>query len=99
MKDLYKDLEKAEKDKKVSESKNKIEEEKLQGFQNQEDMKRYDYDLWYRTFGPDAPDFDAREAEKLLKKEKDSVERAIKDEMYDYTPKPKKDKGGLQKLY
>jgi hypothetical protein len=99
MKDLYKDLEKAEKDKKVSESKNKIEEEKLQGFQNQEDMKRYDYDLWYRTFGPDAPDFDAREAEKLLKREKDSVERAIKDEMYDYTPKPKKGKGGLQKLY
>jgi len=99
MKDLYKDLEKAEKDKKVSENKNKIEEEKLQGFQNQEDMKRYDYDLWYRTFGPDAPDFDAREAEKLLKKEKDSVERAMKDEMYDYTPRREKGKGGLQKLY
>ncbi len=99
MKDLYKDLEKAEKDKKVSESKNKIEEEKLQGFQNQEDMKRYDYDLWYRTFGPDAPDYDAKQAEKLIKREKDSVERAMKDEMYDYTPKPKKSKGGLQKLY
>jgi hypothetical protein len=96
MKDMYKDLEKAEKTKG---DKKKAEAEKLQGFQNQEDMKRYDYDLWYRTFGPDAPDFDAKQAEKLLKREKDSVERAMKDEMYDYTPKPKKGKGGLQKLY
>jgi hypothetical protein len=96
MKDLYKDLEKADRTKG---DKKKAEEEKLQGFQNQEDMKRYDYDLWYRTFGPDAPDYDAKQAEKLIKREKDSVERAMKDEMYDYTPKPKKGKGGLQKLY
>jgi hypothetical protein len=96
MKDLYKDLEKADRNKG---DKKKAEEEKLQGFQNQEDMKRYDYDLWYRTFGPDAPDYDAKQAEKLIKREKDSVERAMKDEMYDYTPKPKKGKGGLQKLY
>jgi len=87
MKDLYKDLEKAEKTKG---DKKRVEEEKLQGFQNQEDMKRYDYDLWYRTFGPEAPDYDAKQAEKLIKREKDSVERAIKDEMYDYTPKSKK---------
>ena len=87
MKDLYKDLEKAEKTKG---DKKRVEEEKLQGFQNQEDMKRYDYDLWYRTFGPDAPDFDAKQAEKLLRREKDSVERAMKDEMYDYAPKSKK---------
>lgn len=96
MKDLYKDLEKAEKTKG---DKKKAEAEKLQGFQNQEDMKRYDYDLWYRTFGPEAPDFDIREAEKLIKREKDSLNREMKDEMYDYTPKPKKGKGGLQKLY
>jgi hypothetical protein len=96
MKDLYKDLEKADRTKG---DKKKAEAQKLQGFQNQEDMKRYDYDLWYRTFGPDAPDYDAKQAEKLIKREKDSVERAMKDEMYDYTPKPKKGKGGLQKLY
>ena len=96
MKDLYKDLEKADKTKG---DKKKAEEEKLQGFKNQEDMKRYDYDLWYRTFGPDASDFDAKQAEKLLKREKDSVERAMKDEMYQYTPRPEKGKGGLKKLY
>ncbi len=96
MKDMYKDLEKAEKTKG---DKKKDEAEKLQGFQNEEDMKRYDYDLWYRTFGPEAPDFDIRQAEKLLKKEKDSVDRAMKDEMYQYTPKTEKGKGGLKKLY
>ena len=87
MKDMYKDLEKAEKTKG---DKKKVESEKLQGFKNQEDMKRYDYDLWYRTFGPDAVDFDAKQAEKAIKKTKDSLERAMKDEMYDYTPKSKK---------
>ena len=87
MKDMYKDLEKAEKTKG---DKKKVESEKLQGFKNQEDMKRYDYDLWYRTFGPEAVDFDAKQAEKAIKKTKDSLERAMKDEMYDYTPKSKK---------
>ena len=87
MKDMYKDLEKAEKTKG---DKKKVESEKLQGFKNQEDMKRYDYDLWYRTFGPDAVNFDAKQAEKAIKKTKDSLERAMKDEMYDYTPKSKK---------
>jgi hypothetical protein len=87
MKDLYKDLENAEKTKG---DKKRVEEEKLQGFQNQEDMKRYDYDLWYRTFGPDAPDYDAKQADKLIKREKDSLNREMKDEMYDYTPKSKK---------
>jgi hypothetical protein len=87
MKDIYKDLEKAEK---TAGDKKKAEIEKLQGFQNQEDMKRYDYDLWYRTFGPEAPDYDAKQAEKLIKREKDSLNREMKDEMYDYTPKSKK---------
>ena len=96
MKQMYKDLENAQSN---ADNKTQLKAEKLQGFQNEEDMKRYDYDLWYRTFGPDAPDFDAKQAEKLLKREKDSVERAMKDEMYDYTLKPKKGKGGLQKLY
>jgi hypothetical protein len=87
MKDLYKDLENAER---TAGDKKQAEAEKLQGFQNQEDMKRYDYDLWYRTFGPEAPDYDAKQAEKLIKREKDSLNREMKDEMYDYTPKSKK---------
>ena len=96
MKQMYKDLENA---KSNVDNKAVLKAEKLQGFQNEEDMQRYDYDLWYRTFGPDAPDFDARQAEKLIKREKDSVERAMKDEMYQYTPRPEKGKGGLKKLY
>ena len=96
MKEMYKDLENAQSN---ADNKSQLKAEKLQGFQNEEDMKRYDYDLWYRTFGPEAPDFDIRQAEKLLKKEKDSVERAMKDEMYQYTPKTEKGKGGLKKLY
>jgi hypothetical protein len=87
MKDLYKDLENAER---TAGDKKQAEAQKLQGFQNQEDMKRYDYDLWYRTFGPEAPDYDAKQAEKLIKREKDSLNREMKDEMYDYTPKSKK---------
>ena len=92
MKDLYKDLEKAEK---TAGDKKKAKEEKLQGYENESDMKRYDPELWNRTFGPDAPDYDERQAEKELKKQKKELERAMKDEMYQYTPKPKKGKGGF----
>jgi len=86
MKDIYKDLEKAEK---TLGDKKKIKAEKLQGYETESDMKRYDPDLWDRTFGEDAVDYDEREAEKALKKAKDSLERAMKDEMYNYTPKSK----------
>jgi hypothetical protein len=53
-------------------------------------MKRYDPKLWNETFGPNAPEYSAEQAKKAIKKTKDSLERAIKDEMYDYTPKSKK---------
>jgi hypothetical protein len=86
MKDIYKDLEKAQK---TLGDKKKIKAEKLQGYETESDMKRYDPDLWDRTFGEDAVDYDEREAEKALKKAKDSLERAMKDEMYNYTPKSK----------
>jgi hypothetical protein len=86
MKDIYKDLEKAEK---TLGDKKKIKTEKLQGYESESDMKRYDPNLWDRTFGADAPDYDERQAEKALKKAKDSLNRAMKDEMYDYTPQSK----------
>ena len=92
MKDIYKDLEKAEK---TSGDKKKAKAEKLQGYENSEDMKRYDPELWNKTFGPDAPDYDEQQAKRALKKSADSLERAMKDEMYQYTPKPKKSKGGF----
>jgi hypothetical protein len=92
MKDIYKDLEKAGK---TSGDKKKANAEKLQGYENSEDMKRYDPELWNKTFGPDAPDYDEQQAKIALKKSADSLERAMKDEMYQYTPKPKKNKGGF----
>lgn len=92
MKDIYKDLENAEK---TAGDKKKAKAERLQGYENEADMKRYDPELWNRTFGPDAPDYDERQAEKELKKKKRELERAMKDEMYQYTPKPKKGKGGF----
>jgi len=92
MKDIYKDLENAEKN---AGDKKKAKAEKLQGYENSEDMKRYDPELWNKTFGPDAPDYDEQQAKRALKKSADSLERAMKDEMYQYTPKPKKSKGGF----
>jgi len=86
MKDIYKDLEKAEK---TLGDKKKIKTEKLQGYETESDMKRYDPQLWDRTFGEDAVDYDEKQAEKALKKAKDSLERAMKDDMYNYTPKSK----------
>ena len=62
---------------------------KLQGYESQSDMKRYNPELWDRTYGPNAPDYDEEQAKKAIKKTKDSLERAMKDEMYDYTPKAK----------
>ena len=63
--------------------------EKLGRYENETDMKRYDPELWDETFGPNAPEYNAEQAKKAIKKAKDSLERAMKDEMYDYTPKSK----------
>jgi hypothetical protein len=87
MKDMYKDLEQADEN---AENKKQIKLEKLQGYENESDMKRYDPELWEETFGPNSPEYDAEQAKKNIKKAKDSLERAMKDEMYNYTPKSKK---------
>ena len=71
----------------------------MHGYQNQEDMKRYDPELWDKTFGPNAPDYNVEQAKRQLKKTKDSLERAMKDDIYNYTPTQKESKGGLKKLY
>jgi hypothetical protein len=87
MKEMYSSLENAEKN---AEDKKRIKLDKLQGYENESDMKRYDPELWDETFGPNAPEYNAEQAKKNLKKAKDSLERAMKDEMYNYTPKSKK---------
>jgi hypothetical protein len=86
MKEIYSGLEKADKN---AEDKKRIKLEKLQGYENETDMKRYDPELWDETYGPNAPTYNAEQAKKTLKKTKDSLKRAMKDEMYNYTPKTK----------
>jgi hypothetical protein len=86
MKDMYKDLEKADKN---AADKKKVELEKLHGYDNQSDMKRYDPELWDKVYGPNAPEYSAEQAKKAIKKTKDSLEREMKDDMYQYTPKKK----------
>ena len=83
MKDIYKSLADAEKN---AGDKKKAELEKLQGFETEGDMKRYDPALWDRTYGPSSEGYDARQAEKALKREKERMERAIKDAEYNYVP-------------
>lgn len=92
MKDIYGSLEKAERE---AADKKKVKAEKLQGYDNESDMKRYDPELWERTYGPDAPDYNEKQAAKELKREKDRLKREMKDEIYEYTPKPKRKKGGF----
>jgi hypothetical protein len=86
MKDIYKDLEKADKN---AADKKKVELEKLHGYDNQSDMKRYDPELWDKVYGPNAPEYNVEQAKKAIKKTKDSLEREMKDDMYQYTPKKK----------
>jgi len=86
--EMYKGLRKA---KKESANKKKRKEEMLQGYDSESDMKRYDFPLWERTFGPDSPGYETRQAEKELKRKARKLRQQEKDKMYDYTP-PKKEK-------
>jgi len=81
--DLYKGLRKA---KKESANKKKRKEEMLQGYSSETDMKRYDFPLWERTFGPESPGYDRRQAEKELRRKERKLRQLKKDQMYDYTP-------------
>ena len=83
---IYSDLRKAQADLKNAK---KTKEEMLQGYDSEGDMKRYDYRLWENTFGPNAPDYDVREAEKKLKAAERKLKQQMKDELYDYTPPSK----------
>lgn len=86
LKNMYRDLENAER---TAADKKKAEKEKLHGYKNKSDMERYDPELWDKVYGPNSPDYDKEEAIKEIKKAKQKLEREMKDEMYDYTPKSK----------
>ena len=87
MKEIYSSLANAEKN---AADKKRAELERLQGFDTEGDMKRYDPALWDRTFGPSSEGYDQRQAEKALKREKERMERAIKDAEYNYVPTTKR---------
>jgi hypothetical protein len=89
LQNMYKDLEKAER---TAGDKKKTKEEMLQGYENETDMKRYDRELWERTYGPNSPSYDEVEAAKEIDRQKRKIEQQLKDEMYDYTPKHKRNK-------
>lgn len=91
MSQMYKDLETA--DKKAADKK-QAEKEMLRGYENKTDMKRYDPELYEEVFGEKSPGYDEAEAKRRIKKEKEDLERKMKDEFYDYVPS-KKDKSGF----
>ncbi|GAG17106.1 unnamed protein product, partial [marine sediment metagenome] len=70
-------------------------EEMLQGYSSETDMKRYDFPLWERTFGPDSPGYETRQAEKELKRKARKLKQQEKDKMYDYTPSKKEKNSSL----
>ncbi len=92
LENIYKDLRKALAE---AEDTKRIKEEMLQGFDSESDMKRYDYELWSNTFGPNSPGYDAREAKKKLKAAERKVKKQLKDELHDYTPKVKGKSNGF----
>ena len=94
MKNLYSDLANAESN---LANKKMAEKEKLQGYETEGDMKRYDPDMWNETFGPSSEGYDEREAKKNIKREEQRMKRAIKDEEYNYTPKADADGFGSKK--
>jgi hypothetical protein len=85
---IYGDLSRAEK---LAKEKRLTKKEMLQGYDSESDMKRYDRALWDKTFGPNSPGYDEREALKEIERAKRKISQQQKDEMYDYTP-PKKRK-------
>ena len=90
--DMYKGLRKAKRD---AANKKKRKEEMLQGYSSETDMKRYDFPLWERTFGPDSPGYETRQAEKELKRKARKLRQQEKDKMYDYTPSKKEKNSSL----
>lgn len=69
-KQIYKDLEKA------SDDTPKVER------MNKEDMKRYNPEMYEQLYGPSSPTYDVEQMKKQMRKEKEAMERQMKDEIY-----------------
>jgi hypothetical protein len=90
LKEIYKDLDKSSKSRKLKQD---LEELLLQGYPTRSDMKRYDPELYKETFGEGGLEEIANPEEVIkreIRKEMQKLEREIKDEAYEYTPKKKK---------
>ena len=84
MSQIYSSLEQEMKAEKVSEKERAIEKEKLGKYETRTDMKRYDPELYEKTFGPGSPGYDAEKAKKKLAEEKGDAKRAEKDKYFGY---------------
>jgi len=84
MNELYKELDNAPKEAANKKAKEKA---KLHGYENKTDLKRYAPDLYEQEFGAASPEYEAEQAEKKIEKEKEILERKMKDDLYDYVPK------------
>jgi hypothetical protein len=84
MSQIYSSLEQEIKKEKVSEKERAIEKEKLGKYETRTDMKRYDPELYEKTFGPGSPGYDADKAKKKLAEEKNEAKREEKDKYFGY---------------
>jgi hypothetical protein len=84
MSQIYSSLQQEIKASKVSEKERAIEKEKLGKYETRTDMKRYDPELYEKTFGPGSPGYDAEQAKKKLAEEKNEAKRAEKDAYFGY---------------
>jgi len=65
-------------------------DELLQDYDTKADMKRYDPELYEKTFGEGSPYYEAHKLEMEVEKEMNKEKRKEKDEEMGYTPKEKK---------
>jgi hypothetical protein len=56
---------------------------------NREDMKRYFPDMYEKMYGKTSPNYKMEQSIKKFEKKMNDLDRRLKDEMYNYTPKKK----------
>lgn len=84
MSQIYSSLEQEMKAEKISEKERAVEKVKLGKYETRTDMKRYDPELYEKTFGPGSPGYDADQAKKKLAEERGDAKRADKDKYFGY---------------
>ena len=66
------------------ETASKIKADKLGQYDNETDMKRYDRNLWSKTFGPESDNYEQDTIDKKTKSDERKQSRADKDAKYNY---------------